>query len=306
MDKYLLLLSVRDSQFFYSIKNTENVSIYSIYRPLTIIERIVRKLMIKCGLSISCFYDSWKKDNNDYTKVILEDGTLDDGIFDYLRIMYPNAQIIYWFRNSLDAVDYVRSKKLHIKHAMLCDRTLSFDQEDASKYGYEYIENPYAIDDTLQESECKYDMIFLGSDKSRFQSIINLVKYTESIGWNNYIYIYSRTKEEDKYVKNSFVSYRDYLKLLKQSKVILDLVDTSYQTGYSLRVFESLFYKKKLITNYQIIKDEQFYNPNNIFVLDPDNEETYQGLSTFLSTEYQDINQDYLKKYNFYDWIKRI
>lgn len=306
MEKYLLLLSAKESQCYYSIKNTSEVSIYNIYRHLTLFERIVRKMMVVFGISISCFYDSWKNDSSNYTKVILEDGTIDDGIFTYLRGLYPNAQIIYWFRNSLDAVDYKKSKSLHIKHAAICDRAMSFDQKDSLKYGYEYIENPYVKDKTLICSIVKYDMIFLGSDKSRFESIMRIVRYTERLKWNNYIYIYSRSKKDDKYVKNVFKPYREYLSEMVQSKVILDIVDASYQTGYSLRVFEALFYKKKLITNHKIIMNEAFYNRNNIYIIDPDNERTYDELDYFLSTPYVDIDDCIIRKYNFYDWIKRI
>ncbi len=306
MDKYLLLLSQKDSQCFYSLKNTDDFSIYNIYRHLSLFERLVRKIMIMLGIKISYFYDSWKNDHSDFTKVILEDGTLDDGIFLYLKELYPHAQIIYWFRNSLDAVDYVRSKQLHIKHASICDRALSFDKKDSEKYGYEYIENPYVRDISLPESGIIYDMIFLGTDKSRLDAIMQIVKYTESIGWNNFIYIFSRSRRHNEYIKNHFVPYRDYLSLVNKSKVILDIVDATYQTGYSLRIFESLFYKKKLITNHEIIKKEPFYNPNNVYVINPEDEDSFKGLKAFADTPYEDVDENIIKKYNFNDWIKRI
>lgn len=306
MDKYLLLLSRKNSQFFYGIKNTEQVSVYNIYRDMSIPERVLRKIMIKLRINIDRYYDSWKFDTNDYTKIIMEDGSLDDGIFSYLRKIFPHAQLIYWFRNSLNAVDYVRVRDLHIKHAKLCDRVLSFDQSDSRLLGYEYIENPYVIDKSLVADSLKYDMIFLGSDKSRYESIMHVIRYTEHLGWNNFVYIYSKTKPADKYIGNHFVAYRDYLKEMIKSKAILDIVDVNYQHGYSLRIFEAVFYKKKLISNSKSLLNEPFYHPNNIFIISPDDESSFDGLLEFMQRPWVDVDTEIIKKYDFYNWIKRI
>ena len=307
MDKYLVLVSDKNSHYFYCLKNTDYFSIYSIYRKMSVLERIIRKILIFLGLDISIYYDDWKYDCNcNYSKAIIEDGTLDGSIFEHIRRKFPNIQLIYWFRNSLDAVDYKKSKQLHIKHASMCDRVLSFDKDDSLKYGYEYIENAYARDENLQTNDTIYDMIYLGSDKSRYDNIVNVVNYTKRINWNNYIYIFSKTRPENTYVHKSFVSYNDYLKLMVKSKAILDVIDTSYQNGYSLRVFESLFYEKKLITNMKDITLEPFYNPNNIYVIDFEDENSFIGLKEFLDIPYQKIHDDILNKYNFYNWIKRI
>ena len=44
MDRYLLLVSDKESHFFYSLKKTDYFSIYSIYRKMSVLNRIIRKL----------------------------------------------------------------------------------------------------------------------------------------------------------------------------------------------------------------------------------------------------------------------
>ena len=305
-DKYLLLVSDKDSHFFYCLKNANFYSLYNIYRKMSIFDRVRRKIMILIGMDIQTFYDTWKNDNNSYTKIIIEDGTLDDRIILYLRRKFPNAQLIYWFRNSFGAVDYGKSRDLHFRHASMCDKVISFDKKDALLYGYEYMENAYARDDSLLPTELKFDMIYLGSEKNRLESILKVVNYTNSLGWNNYIYIFSKNHKDNKFTHKSFLPYKDYLKIMNQSKVILDIVDISYQNGYSLRIFESLFYKKKLITNMKIIRKEPFYHPNNIYIIDLNDVNSYEGLNNFMQLPFFPISESILDSFDFKNWIKRI
>lgn len=306
MNRYLVLVSNRESQFFYCIKNSGNYSLYDIYKKMNIIERCLRKLMLIFHLPIAYFYGDWKYDTSNYDKIIIEDGTLDKAIFVRLRRMNPQAKLIYWFRNSLDAIDYKKSRQKHICHAQLCDTAVSFDRKDADFMGYGYVENCYALDESIDvNSKEKYDLIYLGSDKSRFNQIMNVVTYSNEIGLNNFIYIYSKTRRPSEIINNHFMPYKDYLLQMIQSKAILDIVDVGYQTGYSLRFLEALFYHKKLITNMEMIKDEPFYNPNNILVVDTNDINACKAISSFLKLPYKEVDETYIKRFDFSTWLNQ-
>lgn len=305
--KYLVLVGDRNGQFFYNIKDSINIRLSNIYVNLSYFKRVLRVFLNKFNLPVNWTYAEWKFLENDYDKIIIEDATIDKRIFKFLRHKFPNSTIVYWFRNSLDAVDYVKSKNRHLEHGLLCDYVVSFDKNDCAYYNFKYVENCYARDNALLLNiKSEYDMIFLGTDKSRYEIIMNVIHYSEQLNWHNYIHIYSYTRKENNYITNRFMAYKSYLELLVKSKVILDIVDTSYQNGYSLRVFESLFYSKKLITNAIHIKQEPFYNPNNIFVIDFSNEKPFDGLKSFLEIPYINISEDILSLYDFESWLKRI
>lgn len=306
MKRYLLLVGDRNGQFFYNIENNEEVKVFSMYKKLSKPQRLLRKLF-SASVTVNKFlYGEWKEEDNIYDCIICEDCTVDSAIFTYLRKNFSKAKIVFWFRNSLEAVDYTAAKKRNLSYAKRCDQIISFDREDCEKYGFSYIENCYALDPTIKKTSLKYDMIFMGTDKSRYNILTSIIKRTEEFKWNNYIHIYSYTRKENEYVKHKFMDYKEYLKILVDSKAILDVVDENYQNGYSLRIFEALFYKKKLITNHQMIKKEPFYNPNNIYVFDANDMRTLDDLKSFLDKPYIEISEKILKLYNFEEWIRRI
>ena len=306
MKKYLLLVGNREEQFFYNIKNTEKIQVFTMYKPLSKIQRLIRKKFRNSILINKHFYCDWRRLEDSFDCIILEDCAVDNAIFKYLKKHFSKAEIVYWFRNSLDAVDYTVARNRNLMHAGMCDRVLSFDKNNCEKYGFEYIENCYALDPSIKLESLKYDMIFLGTDKSRYDLLLSIIKKTEHMGWNNFIQIYSYSRDENKYITHQFMQYKEYLKKLAQSRVVLDVIDDSYQNGYSLRVFESLFYRKKLITNQMMIKNEPFYNPNNIYVFNPKDLTSLNNLDAFLEIPYQNVSNEKLALYDFEYWIKRI
>lgn len=73
------------------------------------------------------------------------------------------------------------------------------------------------------------------------------------------------------------------------------------QEGYTLRTIESLFLSKKLITNNKNIIKEDFYNPNNIFILD----NNYNNIKKFLERPYKSISNEIKEKYLTRSWVSR-
>ena len=63
---------------------------------------------------------------------------------------------------------------------------------------------------------------------------------------------------------------------------------------------ESLFYEIKLITDNKHIKNEVFYNKDNIFILDEDKNE---NLSDFLNKPYNHDSDIYKKDYDIDRWF---
>ena len=65
------------------------------------------------------------------------------------------------------------------------------------------------------------------------------------------------------------ISHENLPEFYKRTKVILDLMREN-QYGLSFRVFEAMALEKKIITDNEKIKNYDFYNPNNILVLNKD------------------------------------
>lgn len=307
--KYLILLGDRNAQFFKYLKNTDNVKFYSLYKNMNLINKIGRKLFKILKIPCSLFYSEWKKEKEKFDIILLEDCTADGKIITCLRRKFPQAKIVYWFRNSIEAKDYQKGKKMRIASAKECDDIISYDRRDCVKWGFRYKENCYAIRECSEEkrgqklNKIKYDMIFLGTDKERLNTLMKIIHYTESLKWENYIYIYSYKNEKNKYIKNVSLDYNLYISKIMQSNVILDVVNPD-QEGYTLRIFEALFYNKKLISNCKMLYKEPFYHPNNIYIFDETNFDSLYGLNEFINKPFVPIDYSIKKKYDFYYWIE--
>lgn len=103
-----------------------------------------------------------------------------------------------------------------------------------------------------------------------------------------------------KYIKNR-ITFLENLKNVEQADVLLDFVDPVHN-GLSIRFFEGMYYKKKVITDNIMVKKYDFYHPNNIFVL----ENNYQEIENFLKIPYQEISEEIVEKYGFSSWIREI
>jgi hypothetical protein len=91
-------------------------------------------------------------------------------------------------------------------------------------------------------------------------------------------------------------------KLYKNTKVILDL-QRDNQIGLSFRIFEAMALEKKFITDNINIKNYDFYNPDNILIL---NEDFSNIEKSFFDTEYQKLSDEIYYKYTLDNWVNTV
>ncbi|MCL1794422.1 MAG: hypothetical protein FWG34_11205 [Oscillospiraceae bacterium] len=101
------------------------------------------------------------------------------------------------------------------------------------------------------------------------------------------------------------LSVMDCLNILKISNSVFD-VQHNMQNGLTMRTFETLGAKRKLITFNANIKKYDFYDENNILVIDKINSNTGNDIIEFLEHDYIPINNDIYAKYSLSCWIKTI
>lgn len=93
------------------------------------------------------------------------------------------------------------------------------------------------------------------------------------------------------------------IQILNEIDIIVDFVNPLHH-GLSFRVFESLYYQKKLITNNKSVCQYDFYNPNNILIWDK--EDLSYKIQDFLAKPYKSVDSKIVKKYGFGNWIRNI
>ncbi|KIA89647.1 hypothetical protein [Kaistella jeonii] len=194
------------------------------------------------------------------------------------------------------------------------DRFGVFDIDDYSKYknihkNIVLVPNFYLEDKEFSNSNPEEKVFFIGSFLAeRIEDIVKIAKYLKSIDIVTDIRIYSNSRStQNKYNSDidfftEKVNYLDVLKLVKNSTVLLDF-ENRIHNGLSFRIFEGIYYKKKILTNNPLVKSYDFYHPNNIFVLENNN---FAEIKTFLSLEYVDIDESVIEKYSFSNWLDTI
>lgn len=232
-----------------------------------------------------------------------------------LREKYINAIFILYtwdsFRNKVHTKDYMP----------LCHRCISFDPEDQKQHkGLEFRPlfylNEYAS--LSAEKNYQYDISFVGtahSDRCRIaNSIKEKIENSGGVAFN-YFYLQSKKLYFYLWLTNStfrstqmsdfkYVSLKkdDLLEVIKNSKIVLD-IQHPMQTGLTMRTIEMIGAERKLITTNTAIKDYDFYNPNNIYIIDRDNPSIDPS---FFSSPYQPVAPSLYHKYSLDGWLEYI
>lgn len=98
------------------------------------------------------------------------------------------------------------------------------------------------------------------------------------------------------------VSFEENLSNVKAADILIDLVINTHN-GLSFRVFEALYFKKKLITNNEEVCKYDFYHPDNILIW---KNQSVSELKVFIEKPYNSAVDDICKKYFFGNWIKNV
>lgn len=183
----------------------------------------------------------------------------------------------------------------------------SFDKKDCEIYNIKYMNQFYWRESKSKDRiELGSKILFVGQDKGRINKIL---KFAE-LGFQELdLYLLKDKTSKVKYnnyYSEKVLSYEQTLEKIKKSKCLLEIV-VEGQEGITIRTLEAIFYKKKLITNNESIKNYDFYNENNIFILNSNMENVnLQIISKFLKSEYQNIEKKILEKYEFKNWLIKI
>lgn len=204
-----------------------------------------------------------------------------------------------------DSIQKIPSQKDYIKKFDVC---CSFDSEDCKKYKLNYITNFYFIEHHKKEE--KYNIGYLATYDKRIKETITLFNYfkEKNISARGKIFTYKSIPVKEKLPSNleiihEIIPFSTSYKYYFDFKIILDIAHP-HQKGLSFRPYEAIGLNKKLITTNQEILHCDFYNPNNILVVND-----VQNIlipESFISNDYEQPEQWIKEKYYIKNWIKTI
>lgn len=258
----------------------------NVSKPLRFIRRIVANYLPYSF--ISAWVGDWKETLGRYNTVILHASELTSRIPQYIHSINPKIRIIYWYWNPVN--EKSKPSRLTDKNVELW----TFNRRDQYKYNMNYNIQYYSGPmQTSQNNDIKYDVYFIGHDKGRKNYIDRLKELMESQNIKCKFTVLPDNSKE-------FIPYDRVRENLMRSAAVLE-VNQDGQDGYTLRALESLFLKKKLITNNLSLKKADFFCRENIYILKPDMK--ISDVKEFLRSPYNNKADSFMHEYTINAWF---
>jgi hypothetical protein len=271
---------------------------------------------------ISYFKKILKKTNSRNYDIILiiNNKVLTEGFLQSLHKAHPKAYFIFY---TWDPVHLYPST---VNLLSYFDISYSFDLNDCELInGLNHLALFYTqkhqeireFDDKRENKVYTYDIMHVGTaHPNRYEVLNKLIPYlvNQKIEFFSYIYIqpvrfafYKIFVREFKHAKiNEFKYFQlpedKMIELYKHSKVVFDIPHFG-QAGLTIRTIETLGTNRKLITYNKYIEYYDFYNKNNILIL---NDNNWDQIESFIKSDYQPVSNEIYLKYSLTNWIKTL
>lgn len=186
--------------------------------------------------------------------------------------------------------------------AHLFDKVYTYDRLDAENHGYEFLTN-YIFKES-DKADNDYQFFNISTYDYRFPLLERLGTYLKQHGYSYLIEVYTPDDiaSDSVQIIHKQKTVDEVENLIKRSKIIVEIQRTE-QLGLSFRIFEALGFRKKLITTNKDIVNYDFYNPQNILVIDENNIEIPED---FVTSPYVEPNKAVLDKYRIDNWVERV
>lgn len=265
-----------------------------------------------------------EKDSFD-TLFVVEKMPFKKSFISYLRNKKPHIRTILFLWDTFQT-----QQSRYIDFLPLFDKVYTFDRDDATRYKLSYYPDFYIEINDSSMGNCIYDISFIGtmtpkSTLFRGELLAKISELCRAEGLNCFFYLryieinyrkqllykiynkikywkYSRNLEKLKdydFMHSTAMPLCEYNHVLAHSKAVLDISHRNRQ-GMTVNAITAIAHGKKLITTNYKIKDEPFYDPQMIHIIDENNPIIDFD---FLRSSSRKNNLSYLRIDN---WLKHI
>ena len=228
------------------------------------------------------------------------------------RQRFPSAKFILYMWDSFS------NRQQMVGNLEYFDSVFSFDKNDAQEFGVHF--RPLFFSkgfETTEQVVAEFDISFIGTAHTDRFSIVQKIdrqlgasvkKYWYLFLQANWVYwFYRLTNASFRNAKRSdfqfnSISKSEVQRVFNLSKVILD-IEHPQQTGLTMRTLETLGARKKLVTTNSSVKLYDFYNEENICVID---RSAPSIPLAFFDKPYKQVEPLVYRKYSLVGWVDEI
>jgi len=248
-----------------------------------------------------------------YDAVFVVNGqTLSGEILRELKRSFPRATFILYMWDSME------NRQSVLENLRFFDVCFTFDPRSAKSHGLRF--RPLFFSkgfESAPKADFRYDISFIGTAHTDRYSLVSALDGALAANVKRFWYLYLQARwvfHAYKLINPSFKSARigefhfaplaraEVQNVFHRSKAILD-IEHPQQCGLTIRTFEALGAAKKLVTTNAEISTYDFFDPDNICVLNRNRIAMHQE---FLEKPYRPIPAQLYRKYSLSGWMDEI
>lgn len=246
------------------------------------------------------------------TILVINGQTLSHRMLSGLRTSFPAARVVLYMWDSID------NRRGVIRNLPLFDTTFSFDPLSAGNYGMRL--RPLFFSkgfERLPSDDFDYHLSFVGTMHTDRYAVVSQMRRRLPPELRSYWYLYLQAP----WVYNAYRignqamrhACRDEFQFKPLDKVALQsvfsrslaILDIEHpkQRGLTMRTFETMGSHKKLITTNSQVRDYDFFNENNICIVD---RAEPRVPSAFLASPFTPILPALYHRYSIEGWVDEV
>jgi hypothetical protein len=248
---------------------------------------------------------------------VINGQTLSKIFLNRFKVLNPNAQSILYIWDSLKNRTTLQGKFAYF------DSIFTFDPADAKKYHLHFrplfFVNNLKVTNRLVSNARDCQLMFVGTMHSDRFKVIRAFKTIVPAHVKTFIYpfiqarwvywVYKIFKKEYRDTKRVDFKFKPISEALlyevySRSSIILD-IEHPLQQGLTMRTLDSLGAGKKLITTNNNIRDYEFYNTNNIAIINRHDAEHLID-SKFWTSPYHKPDECIYLRYTLRGWVREV
>jgi len=244
--------------------------------------------------------------------LVLNGQTVSRDFLAWLRWTFPTARFTLYMWDSLE------NRGRTIENFGLFDHLLSFDPVSVKQYGmqlrplfYTRTGAPGTAETTL------HDATFIGTAHSDRYAVISRLRGALDPSVRGFWYMYLQSEwlfDVYRTIKPGMRGARrkdfrftpmakdDLQRTVTQSLAIID-IEHPFQRGLTMRTFETMGLNRKLITTNALVRDYDFYSPDNILIIDRKRPVIDPA---FFQSLYRPLPSSLFHKYSINGWIDEV
>ena len=284
---------------YYNLEDYKNLPYTNLFQRIkSFYYKKVKKLKLKNFYKYQPLIEEISNKKYDVTLIVRPDLFFDS----QLETIRKNSKtLIAYYHDSINNIP----RKKDVIHFF--DKVYSYEKKDVENYNLSFIPNFIYLEDPKKNKVSEISFFTIMSKDYRFDSLLKLAVYLKNKNYDCELLVHTDKKQ----APNDYINFiherknnAQVLEYIQKHSFIVDIHKYGIQDGLTFRVFESLYFEKKLITSNLDIKNYDFYNPNNIFIVEDFN--SINIPDSFFQSPYTKIPDEIYNKYHYSHWLKTI